>query len=68
MSACVNLNVVGVKWKDKTRKTCRVCVRNEMDLLGLKRDWAQDRVKGRSLTCGETIQPMHGQMNMDVEC
>src|SRR5664279_2262353 len=43
VSACRDLEVGGAKRKGRSRKTWGECVRNDMDSLGLKRDWALDR-------------------------
>src|SRR5664279_4197448 len=52
MSACRDLEVDGVKRKGRSMKTWGECVRNEMVSLGLKRDWALDRVRRRGSICG----------------
>ena len=47
VSACRDLQVDGVKRKGRSRKPWGECVRNDMVSLGLKRDWALDRVGWR---------------------
>ena len=51
VSACRNIEVLAVKWKERSKKTWEECVRNDMILLGLKREWAQDRVRWKDLIC-----------------
>ena len=52
VSACRDLEVDGVKRKGRSRTTWEECVRNDMVSLGLKRDWALDRVRWRGCICG----------------
>src|SRR5664279_444840 len=52
VSACRDLEVDGVKRKGRSRKTWGECVRNDMVSLGLKRDWALERVRWRDFICG----------------
>ena len=52
VSACRDLEVEGVKRKGRSRKSWEECVRNDLTLLGLKRDWALDRVRWRGCICG----------------
>ena len=51
VSACRNVEVMGDKRKGRSKKTWGECVKNDMDLLGLEKDWAQDRALWRGL-CG----------------
>ena len=44
VSACRVLEVPGDKGRGRGRK--RECVDGDMHLLGLKREWARDRVEG----------------------
>ena len=52
VSACRDLEVEGVKRKGRSRKSWEECVRNDLTSLGLKRDWALDRVRWRGCICG----------------
>src|SRR5664279_2443545 len=52
VSACRDLEVDGVKRKERSRKTWGGCVRNDMVSLGLKREWALDRVRWSGSICG----------------
>mgnify|MGYP006376082139 FL=1 len=52
VSACRDLEVKGVNRKGRCRKTWGECVRNDLALLGLRRDWARDRVRWRGCICG----------------
>src|SRR5664279_3777451 len=52
VAGCRDLEVDGVKRKGRSRKTWGECVRNDMVSLGLKRDWAPDRVRWRVCICG----------------
>ena len=53
VSACRRVEVVGVRGRGRAKKTWDECVRNDLDLLGLRREWAQDRVKWRGLILGK---------------
>ncbi len=65
MSACRDLEVEGVKRKGRSRKSWEECVRKDLTSLGLKRDWALDRVRWRGCICGN--RPTHASMDkMDV--
>jgi hypothetical protein len=52
VSACRVLEVPGVMGRGRGRKTWGECVDGDMRLLGLKREWALDRVKWRGLISG----------------
>jgi hypothetical protein len=45
VSTCRNVEVVGAKSRGRNRKTWGECNRKDFDLLGLKREWAQDRAR-----------------------
>src|SRR5664279_569457 len=57
VSASRDLEVDGVKRKGRSRKTWGECVRNDIVSLGLKRNWALDRVRWRGFICGN--RPTH---------
>ena len=61
VSACRDLDVEGVKRKGRSRKSWKECVRNDLTSLGLKRDWALDRVRRRGCICGS--RPTHASMD-----
>jgi hypothetical protein len=44
VSACRNIEVAGAKSRGRGKKTWGECVRHDLDLLGLKKEMAQDRV------------------------
>ena len=60
VSACRVLEVPGDKDRGRGRKTWGECVDGDMRLLGLKREWAQDRVRWRGLISGD--HPTHVSM------
>ena len=43
----------GLRASEKMKKTWEECVGNDLDLLRLRREWMQDRVKWRGLVCGK---------------
>jgi hypothetical protein len=43
VSACRELDVVGVRGRGRSKKTWSECVRQDLELLGLKKEVAQDR-------------------------
>ena len=53
VSACRRVEVVGARARGRVKKTWEECVKNDLDLLGLRRDWAQDRAKWRGLIWGK---------------
>ena len=57
VSACRDMEVDGVKRKGRSRKTWGECVRNDMVSLGLKRDWALDRVRWRGCIMWKPSNP-----------
>jgi hypothetical protein len=60
VSACRNFEVGGVRGRGRGRKTWEECVRNDMDELGLRSAWAQDRGTWRSLIWGS--RPTHASV------
>ena len=62
VSACKIFKVPGDKGRGRgrKRKTWGECVDGDMRLLGLKREWAQDRVRWRGLISGN--RPTHDSM------
>jgi hypothetical protein len=52
VSACRSFEVVGIRGRGRGRKTWEECVKADMDLLGLSRDWAKDRCKWKSSIWG----------------
>ena len=55
VSTCRNVVVAGAKRQDRGKKTWGECVRNDFDLLGLKKEWAQDRAEWRGLIGGNCL-------------
>jgi hypothetical protein len=49
VSRCRNVVVAGAKSKGRGKKTWGECVRSDLDLLGLKKEWAQDRAEWKGL-------------------
>jgi hypothetical protein len=52
VSVCRNFEVEGVRGRGRGKKTWGECVRVDMDQLGLRSDWAQDRDRWRNLIWG----------------
>ena len=52
VSTCRNIEVVGIKCRGRSRKTWGECVRQDLDLLSLKKEWAKDRAKWRGFIWG----------------
>jgi len=52
-SACRNISVIGSKGRGRGKKTWDECVRQDLTILGLKKEWAQDRTKWRGLIGGK---------------
>ena len=48
VSTCRNIEVVGMNSRGRSRKTWGECVRQDLDLLGLKREWMQDRAEWKA--------------------
>ena len=52
VSACRDFEVVGPKSRGRSKKTWKECVQHDLQSLGLKAEWAQDRIKWRGLIGG----------------
>ena len=52
VSCCREFEVAGAKSKGRSRKTWSECVKTDLRSLGMKREWAQDRVEWRRLIGG----------------
>ena len=52
-SACRNITVIGSRGRGRGKKTWDECVRQDLTILGLKKEWAQDRTKWRGLIGGK---------------
>jgi hypothetical protein len=57
VSACRNIDVGGTRQRGRGRKTWNECVRKDMDLLGLKEEWALDRIKWRGVLMVKPSNP-----------
>ena len=53
VSACRSFEVMGMRSRGRCRKTWDECVKEDMAVLGLKREWALDRDKWRMIVCGK---------------
>ena len=62
VSACRDYEVVGQRSRGRGRKTWAECVRHDLQSLGLRAEWAQDRGEWKT-SLGETVQPMHAWKN-----
>ena len=60
VSACRDYEVVGQKSRGRGRKTWAECVRHDLQSLGLRAEWAQDRNEWRNLIRGN--RPTHASM------
>ena len=47
------MEVVGTRGRGRVKKTWEECVGNDLDLLGIRREWAQDQMKWRGLIWGK---------------
>ena len=54
VSACRSITVTGEKTRGRSRKTWEECVKNDLKQLGLKKEWAQDRIVWRGLIKGKS--------------
>jgi len=60
VSACRDYEVVGQKSRGRGRKTWAECVRHDLQSLGLRTEWAQDRNEWKNLIRGN--RPTHASM------
>jgi len=60
VSRCRELEVAGAKSRGRSRKTWSECVKTDLRSVGLKKEWAQDRVEWKRLI-GGTVQPVHAR-------
>ena len=61
VSTCRDYEVVGQKSRGRGRKTWAECVRHDLQSLGLRAEWAQDRSEWRSLIKGN--RPTHASVD-----
>ena len=62
VSGCRNFEVAGAKSKGRGKKTWGECVKNDLNLLGLRKEWAYDRAEWRRLIGGKPSNPCkHGK-------
>ncbi len=52
VSTCRGFDVAGPKGRGRSRKTWGECVRQDLQSLNLKAEWAQDRTKWKGLFGG----------------
>ena len=57
VKACRGVEVVGVRGRGRGRKTWLPCVRQDMELLGLRQEWTLDLAKWRRSILGQTPNP-----------
>jgi hypothetical protein len=53
VSRCREFEVAGAKGRGRSRKTWSECVKTDLRSLGLKKEWAQDRMEWRRLVGGK---------------
>ena len=53
VSRCRELDVAGAKGRGRSKKTWSECVKTDLRSLGLKKEWAQDRMEWRRLIGGK---------------